>query len=370
MDFDLFEHLNFRLPGPTPLPPNVRSAMDRPSIHHRGPFLKSIMHSISARLKDVHRTDGDVLIWPGSGSAGWEIAITNLLCPGDHVVATVCGDFGERFARVAAKLGLVVHRLEKAWGEAVLPEELEEALAAVPQCSAVLITHNETSTGVTNPLAELAAVARRAGALVIVDAVSSAGALPIETDDWGLDFVISGSQKAWMCPPGLVICAIGPRAWTAYDASTYPRFFWDIATARKAAADGMTPTTPPLPLLYALDAALDLMTAEGMEAIWARHHALGEYARNRVRIIGLPLLADSRFASDSLTAIRVPAGLTAKTIIDYLVQHDSVMLQAGQGALTDHVLRVGHMGWVNEDDLRIAFDALEAAFASGPFNQS
>jgi aspartate aminotransferase-like enzyme len=367
LDFDQFESLNFRLPGPTPLPPSVRAAMDRPAIHHRGPLLKSTMRSILARLKEIHRTEQDVLVWPGSGSAGWEIAITNLLCPGDHVVVTVCGDFGERFASVAGKLGLVVHRVEKPWGEAIRPSELKGVVECVPECQAVLITHNETSTGVTNPLPELAAVAREAGALTIVDAVSSAGALPLEVDSWDLDFVISGSQKAWMCPPGLVICVIGKRAWSAYDASTYPRFFWDITSARKSAAEGMTPTTPPLHLLFALDAALDLMVDEGVEAMWARHHALGEYARGRVRELGLELLAEPDFASDSLTAIRVPEGLSARAIIDAMVANHRVMLQAGQGAMTDQVLRVGHMGWVTERDLEEAFDALGATVATSEF---
>jgi aspartate aminotransferase-like enzyme len=367
LDFEQFEDLNFRLPGPTPLPPTVRSAMDRPSIHHRGPLLKSMMRSISARLKVIHRTEGDVLVWPGSGSAGWEIAITNMLCPGDHVAVTVCGSFGERFALVAAKLGLVVHRVERPWGAAILPDELQAVLDTVPQCRAVLITHNETSTGVANPLADLAAVARNAGALVIVDAVSSAGALPLETDEWGLDFVISGSQKAWMCPPGLVICAIGERVWPAYDASTYPRFFWDIATAKAAAADGMTPTTPPLPLLFALDAALELMDGEGVDAIWSRHQALGEYARKRVSELGLQMLADPMHASDSLTAIHVPDGTSARAIIDCMVRNHRVMLQAGQGELADQILRVGHMGWVTQDDLRVAFDALGETLASAQF---
>ena len=364
MDFEQFEHLNFRLPGPTPLPPSVRAAMDRPSIHHRGPLLKSLMRSITLRLQDIHRTGHDMLLWPGSGSAGWEIAITNLLSPGDHVAATICGDFGERFARAATKLGLVVHRVEKPWGQAVLPEELREVLQSWPECKAVLITHNETSTGVTNPLLELAQVAHQAGALVIVDAVSSAGALPLETDAWGLDFVISGSQKAWMCPPGLVICAIGERAWAASESSAYPRFFWDIASARASAAEGMTPTTPPLPLLFALDAALDLMSNEGIKAIWARHRALGLYARERVIDMGLALLADPSFGSDSLTAIKVPEGLSARTIIDDMVLNRRVMLQAGQGDMADQVLRVGHMGWVTEADLTVAFDALEMTLAA------
>ena len=171
-------------------------------------------------------------------------------------------------------------------------------------------------------------------------------------DAWDLDFVISGSQKAWMCPPGLVICAIGKRAWSAYDASTYPRFFWDIASARKSAAEGMTPTTPPLHLLFALDAALDLMIEEGVEAMWARHRSARGVRPGRVHELGLELLAERRYASDSLTAIRVPDGLSARAIIDAMVANHQVMLQAGQGAMTDQVLRVGHMGWVTEGTSR------------------
>jgi aspartate aminotransferase-like enzyme len=359
VDFEHYEQINFRLPGPTPLPPTVRAALARPAIHHRGPLLKTIMRSVTQRLKEVHRTEGDVLIWPGSGSAGWEIAITNLLSPGDRVVVTTCGDFGDRMARAATRLGLEVMRVDRTWGQAVLPEHLAEALARTPGAKAVMITHNETSTGVVNPLADLARVARDAGCLVIVDAVSSASAVPLEVDAWGLDFVISGSQKAWMCPPGLVICAIGERCWQAYEQSTYRRFFWDIAAARSSSQDGMTPTTPPLPLIFALDAALDLMMSEGIEVIWARHARLGALARRRVVQAGLTLFAAPDCVSDTLTAIAMPDGWSSRTVIDHLVEHENVMLQGGQGAYAESVLRIGHMGWVTEAELSEALDALE-----------
>lgn len=364
MDYESFENMNFRLPGPTPLPPTVRKAMDRPAIHHRGPLLKSLMSSITRRLQAIHKTEGDVLVWPGSGSAGWEIAITNMLSPGDKVLVTVCGDFGDRFARVATKLGLDVHRIDQAWGEAITASRVTAALEALPDCRAVLVTHNETSTGVTNPLREIASVIRDAGALIIVDAVSSASALPLETDAWGLDAVISGSQKAWMCPPGLVICAFGPRAFEAYERSAYHRFFWDIKSARDYSRDGMTLATPPLQMFFALDAALDLMMDEGIENIWQRHAQLGAYARERVTGIGLELLADADYASNSLTAIRIPEGFTARPLIDHMITNHRVMLQAGQGALSETVLRVGHMGWVNHADLAEAFNALESTVAS------
>ena len=358
MDFEQFEHINFRLPGPTPLPPSVRTAMARPAIHHRGPLLKSIMSRLTDRLRQVHRTTADVLIWPGSGSAGWEIAITNLLSPGDRVIVTTIGDFGDRFANVATRFGLEVHRLAKPWGEAVAADELSTALDAVPDCRAVLITHNETSTGVTNPLPELAAVARSANCLVIVDAVSSAAALPLQMDDWGLDFIISGSQKAWMCPPGLAICAVGPAAWNAYERSRYHRYFWDIRDAAAMSAKNMTVTTPPLNLLFALDAALDLMFAEGLENVWARHARIGEWTRRHLAEAGFRLFADPAYASNSLTAIRVPDGESASGIVEEVLAKHNVLLQIGQGALAEQIIRIGHMGWVTVDDVRVAADAL------------
>jgi aspartate aminotransferase-like enzyme len=279
-------------------------------------------------------------------------------------VVTICGDFGERMARAAGRLGLKVTRLEKPWGQPVLPADLAATLKRTPGAKAALITHNETSTGVVNPLAELAEVARDAGCLVIVDAVSSASAVPLEVDQWGLDLVISGSQKAWMCPPGLVICAVGERCWPAYERSTYHRFFWDLAAARDSSREGMTPTTPPLPLIFALDAALDLMEAEGIEAVWRRHERLGAMARDGVRDAGLALFANSDYASNTLTAIAMPDGWSSRSVIDFLVEHENVMLQAGQGPYVESVLRIGHMGWVTEDDLGRALNALTRAVAT------
>ena len=372
MDFDDFERLNFRLPGPTPLPPAVREALRRPMIHHRGPLLKRFYTDLLAKLREIHRTEHDVLVWPGSGSAGWEAAIMNLLSPGDAVLATVIGDFGDRWAKAATRLGLDVRRLDRPWGEALAAHQLAEALGRNPDVKAVFLTHNETSTAVTNPLRELAAVVRDHGALVLVDAVSSATALPLETDDWGLDVVLSGSQKAWMCPPGLVIAAFGPRCFEAYRASRYPRFFWDIKSARDMAAQGMTPTTPPLTLLYALDAATDLILAEGIETVWERHRGLGRSTREGVTGLGLELLADPAHASDSVTAVKVPEGSTSREIIDHMVEHHDVLVQGGQGPMVESVFRIGHMGYCDQaaiDDVLAAVaatrDAMNLRVASG-----
>lgn len=351
--------VNFRLPGPTPLPPAVVEAMQRPMIPHRGPALKSLYSSILSRLREIHRTDGDVLVWPGSGSAGWETAIVNLLSPGDPVLAVVTGDFGERFARVAAAFMLDVRRLDVPWGQAATPDMVRAALERNPDVKAAFLTHNETSTAVTNPLKETAAVVREHGALVVVDAVSSAGGLPLLVDEWGLDFVLSGSQKAWMCPPGLMIAAAGPRAWAAYETGSFPRFFWDLKSARTFAADGMTPTTPPLTLLYALDAAIDLILEEGVEQVWQRHAELADLTRGGVERIGLPLFADPRYASDTVTAVSLPEEIPAKAVLNAMRQRHEIELQGGQGYLSDRMVRIGHMGWVSAPELEAVIAGLD-----------
>jgi aspartate aminotransferase-like enzyme len=352
---------NFRLPGPTPLPNPVLRAMQRPMIPHRGSQFKELYLSVLRRLRDVHRTDGDVFVWPASGSAGWEAAIVNLLSPGDPILAVVTGDFGERFAKVAAAFRLDIRRLDIEWGRAVRPEQVRAALEVHPDVKAVLLTHNETSTAITNPLPELAAVVRDHGALVIVDAVSSAGGLPILTDEWGLDFVLSGSQKAWMCPPGLMLATVGPRAWEAYQQSTFPRFFWDIASARTFAAQGMTPTTPPLTLLYALDAALDMILEEGIEQMWARHVTLAEHTRVGIERIGLPLFAERAYASNTVTAVALPENVSAKQVLAEMRARHDIELQGGQGHLAESMVRIGHMGWVTEADLDAVIVGLDDA---------
>lgn len=352
--------INFRLPGPTPLPPAVLAAMQREMIPHRGPEFRGFYGDLLEKARAVHRTEGDVLIWPGSGSAGWEIAIVNLFSPGDRVLATVAGNFGERFAHVARRFGLDARRLEVPWGRAITTEALRAALDEHPDARAVLIAHNETSTGVTNPLPELARVARDRGALVVVDAVSSAGGIPLEVDAWDLDFVFSGSQKAWMCPPGLVIATVSARAWTAHRESRFPRFFWDITAAKKAADECATPTTAPLTMLYAYDAALDLILGEGLSHVWSRHRRLGELTRTELSKQGLQLFADPSYASDTVTAFHPPAGRPASDFLQELRTRFGVEAQSGQGAFAEKLVRLGHMGWAHEPDLVQALSAIGA----------
>jgi aspartate aminotransferase-like enzyme len=355
--------VNFRLPGPTPLPPQVIAALGREMIPHRGPAFRALYSETLKLAREIHRTDGDVLTWAAPGSAGWEVAVVNLLSPGDPVLVGVNGHFGERFARVADRLAIDVRRIDVEWGEAILPAQLQSALEAHPDVKAVFLVHNETSTGVTNPLRDLASIAREHGALVVVDAVSAAGALPLEVDAWGIDFVFSGSQKAWMCPPGLLIVAAGPRAWEAHQRSEYRRFVWDMSDAKKAADQGMTPTTPPLSMIYAFRAALGMIVDEGIEQVWDRHRHLGSMTREGITSAGIRLFAQRGFESDSMTAFLPPAGVTAASLLEMLRRDYGVEVQGGQAHLADRLIRVGHMGWAHEPEMRQAIDAIVDACA-------
>ncbi|HEX2282787.1 MAG TPA: alanine--glyoxylate aminotransferase family protein [Thermomicrobiales bacterium] len=350
--------VNFRLPGPTPLPPPVVTALGREMIPHRGSEFRALYRETLELARAVHRTDGDVLTWAATGSAGWEVAVVNLLSPGDPVLVGINGHFGERFAGVASRLGLDVRRIDREWGEAILPAQLRLALEAHPDVKAVFLVHNETSTGVTNPLRELASIVSEQGALVVVDAVSAAGALPLEVDAWGIDFLFSGSQKAWMCPPGLLIVAAGPRAWAAHEQSEYRRFFWDLSEAKRAADQGTTPTTAPLSMIYAFRAALGMIVDEGIDQVWERHRRLGKMTREGIRAAGLRLLAQPGFESDSVTAFLPPADVAAADILESLRRNHGVEVQGGQAHLADRLIRVGHMGWVHEPEMRQAITAI------------
>lgn len=347
-----------RIPGPTPVPPAVLAAMAQPMIPHRGPEMSALVLAIREKLQPVMRTTGAVMVWPGSGSAGWEAAIQNSCRPGDTVVATVSGDFGRRFAALAERFGLHVHRVDVPWGEAVPPSLLAEAMEHAGDVRAVLVTHNETSTGVVNPLADLARVARDAGALVLVDAVSSAAAMPLEADEWDLDWVISGSQKAWMCPPGLMLASVSGRALSVAATLDTPRAFWDVTRMATGFAQGQPTTTPPIPMLRGLDVALDMMLDEGVGAMWERQRRLGADLRHALEELGLKLYADPACASASLTAVRPPDGTTASELRDAIRRDSGIEVAVGQGVEREAVIRIGHMGWTHGPELDATVESI------------
>ncbi len=352
---------NLRIPGPTTVPPVLLAEMARPMINHRGPEFAAIMRRVTARLQYFFQTSSPVLTYPASGTGGQESTIANLFSPGDHVVVITIGSFGNRLAKIADAYGLQVSRIEFPWGQAADPDIVETRLKTLKPFSGVLMTHNETSTGVMNDVQTLTSLVRKLApdTLIAVDAVSSLGCIPLEMDLWDIDVVFTGSQKGWMTPPGLMMIAASPRALEASKTARLPRFYFDWASSRKKLEIGQHPTTPPVSIFYALDLALEMMLAEGREAIFARHQYIGDYVRNRARAMGLKLLADHTNASNTVTAVLAPEGINTKALLKILREQDHIVLAGGQEHLDGKIFRVGHLGFFEEAELVEAMDAVE-----------
>jgi len=360
------EPLNLRIPGPTPLPDAVREVGSQQMLNHRGPEFRDLISRVGERLQRAFRTRNDILTLTCSGTGGMEAAIVNHLSPTDPVLAVSIGSFGDRFAKIAQRYGADVVRYDVEWGNAADPAALADALRAMAQAGrparAVLLTHNETSTGVTNPLAELAAAARRAApdSLIIVDGVSGLGAVPFEADAWELDVVATGSQKSWMVPPGLAMVSVSARAWQAAERATMPRFYFDLAEARRFLGKGETPWTPAVSVLLQLDVALELLEREGYEQIFARHAACGAAARAGLKAMGFRLLADHHHASNTVTAAWLPEGVEWSGLNRLLLDR-GLVLAGGQGKLAGSILRIGHLGAVSVADVVSAIETIERA---------
>jgi aspartate aminotransferase-like enzyme len=363
---DRFEP-NLRIPGPTALPPSVREAGARQMINHRGPEFAAMLGRILDGMKPYFGTTQDVAMITTAGSGGLEAAIVNTLSPGDRVLGVSIGSFGDRFAKIAGIYGADVTRLDAEWGYAADPDEVRERLRTMPDAKAVLLTHNETSTGVMNPIAELAAAVREEtpDALILVDSVSGLGAVPFRMDEWGVDLVVTGSQKAWMAAPGLAMIAASERGWAAMETARMPRFYLDLRAHRDAAAGGQTPFTPAIAVVYQVDEGLRLMAAEGAESIFARHEACAAAAQAGLTALGFELFADQRHASKTVTAANVPDDLDWKAF-NAEVKRRGVVLAGGQGKLTGKIFRLGHLGSVTLEEILGALSTLEfAALAQG-----
>ncbi|MCJ7509744.1 MAG: alanine--glyoxylate aminotransferase family protein [Dehalococcoidia bacterium] len=330
-------------------------------INHRGREFMGILERVTRRLKEFFLTQNDVFILTTSGTGAMETAVVNTLSPGDRVLVISIGAFGDRFANIAEAYGAEVSRLDYEWGKAADPEDVRRALAADPTIKAVLVTHNETSTGVTNPLEDIAKVVREFDKLLLVDAVSSLSAIPVRTDDWGLDFVATGSQKGWMVPPALAMVSVSPRAWEAHAKAKMPRFYFDITAAKSYLERGQTPWTPAVSVFYGLDLALDMMAQEGLENIFARHRRIGQFTRDGVKSLGLKLFADERFASDTVTAVKVPEGVDGKALQRLCEDEYDLIIAGGQAKLGGKIFRIGHLGFVSQEDVKAALDVLAKA---------
>jgi aspartate aminotransferase-like enzyme len=331
-------------------------------VNHRGRPFAALIQRVSERLQEFYLTKQDVLILSASGTGGMEAAVINTLSPGDKTLVVSIGAFGDRFAAIADTYGAEVTSLSYEWGEAADPEDVRKALADDANITAVMVTHNETSTGVTNPLEEIAKVVREADKLLLVDAVSSLGAIPADMDGWGLDVVVTGSQKGWMVPPGLAFVSLSERAWKANESARMPRFYLDLAKARDFVQKGQTPWTPVISVFYGLDLALEKMAAEGLESIHARHASVGQMVREGVKALGLELLAaDERYASNTVTSVKCPEGVEVSELRKTLEDEYNVVVAGGQGKLSGKIFRFGHLGLVSEADIRHALDALAEA---------
>jgi aspartate aminotransferase-like enzyme len=352
--------LNLRIPGPTPVPDEVLQASAAQMMNHRGPEFAQVIRRVTDGLNWVFGTSSDVLSFTTSGTGGLEVAVVNTLSPGDKVLSVSIGSFGDRLKSIAKVYGAEVDSYALEWGEAADPAEIGRRLDADPAIKAVMVTHNETSTGVTNPLEAIANEVRSRDRLIIVDAVSSLSSVPCPVERWGLDVVVSGSQKGWMAPPGLAFVYMSERAWAAYDKSTMPRFYFDAGKARDSLAKNQNPWTPALSVYYAMDAAFELMRAEGLESIFTRHEAAGRYVRGRAKEMGLTLVpVDETYASNTVTAVYWPDGVDGKAISKRAREEFGIVLGGGQGKLEGKIFRVGHLGWFNQEDLISALDVVE-----------
>jgi aspartate aminotransferase-like enzyme len=349
-------------PGPTPVPPEVLAALAEPVVHHRGRDFREIYERCLARLREIYRTEYDVLLFTSSGTGAFESAVANLTSPGDRAMVVSSGSFGERWAALTKAFAADLVHVRLDWGETPEPDDLRSALGE-GDVRVVYLVHSETSTGVVADVQALAAVAKEAGALVVVDAVSSLGAVPLETDAWGIDVVVSGSQKALMCPPGLAFASASPAALDAAARATSPRFVFDWERTRAAQAKLDAPFTPAVSLVRALDVALGLLLDEGLEAAFVRHARLGRACREGAKAMGLELFSPDEDRSAVVTAIRAPDGVDATRIVAELRERFGITIANGQGELKGKIVRIGHIGWFDVFDITTALAALELALS-------
>ena len=346
-----------QIPGPTLVPDRIVRAMAQPIIDHRGPRFEALVRDCLDGLKTIFQTErGHVVLYPGSGTGAWEATIVNTLSPGDRVLACVNGHFATGFARTAAAFGAEIERLELPYGAGVSADAVEERLTADPghEIRAVLVVHNETSTGVTSDVAAIRRAVDRARhpALLLVDTVSSLASIDFRLDDWGVDVALTGPQKGLMLPPGMAILAVGERALRASEKATCPRSFWDWRPVIERNRQGQYPYTPATSLLFGLQESLAILREEGLPNVFARHARLAEACRRAVRAWPLPLLCRNPAEySNTLTAIVMPAGIDSDELVQRAYRRLELSLGMGLGEVKGKVFRIGHLGSVNELDL-------------------
>lgn len=348
-------------PGPTPVPENVLLSMAQPMIHHRTPQFSAIFAEAKEDLKYVFQTKQDVLILAASGTGAMEGSITNLFSPGDEVLVVNGGKFGERWGKISEAYGLKAHWLNVEWGKAVDPKEIKKALDANPKIKGILMQASETSTTVAHPVKEVAALVKdRQDCLLIVDGITSVGVFPTPMDEWGIDVLVSGSQKAFMLPPGLAFAALSEKAWKFMETAKCQRFYFDFKKERKNLKDNTTAYTPAASLVIGLRDALKMLKEEGLENVFARHNRLARATRAAVKAMGLKLLAPDS-PSDATTGAYVPEGVDGGKFVKYLRDDMGITMAGGQDHLKGKIIRIAHLGYVDTFDIIVAISSIEMA---------
>ena len=351
---------NLRTPGPTPVPHDILKASAAQMINHRGPEFKALIESITSKIQDVFQTANDLYILTSSGTGALESAVVNTVSPDDSVLCISVGVFGDRFSQIAHMYGAKVTDLKVEAGKAVDPEQIRKELNSDPAIKTVIVTHNETSTGITNDLESIAKVVKgEFNKLLLVDSVSGMGSIPCPVDSWDLDVVASGSQKGWMAPPGLAFISVSKEAWVAQSSATTPRFYFDWEKAEQYLQRGQNPWTPAISVMYAMEKSLTMILSEGLGAVYERHQTIATKTREAIKSIGLELFADEKYASNTVTAVKSPEGVNCAELLSNLRTKYNIVLAGGQAYLEGTMFRIGHLGFVHEKEIDEVIEALK-----------
>lgn len=352
--------MNLRIPGPIPVPDDILQILSSQMINHRGPEFKELLYRVTSRLKLVFATQNDMFILSSSGTGAMEAAIANTLSVGDKVLCASIGSFGNRFGEIAKRFGAEVNMLNFEPGTSINTEVLEQTLNENNNLKAVLVTHNETNTGVTNNLKQVAKIVKKdPDRLLLVDGISSVCSIPVETDEWECDVVVSASQKGWMLPPGLAFISFSPLAWKSNSVSNMPKFYFDLIQYKSYYDKGQPPWTPALSIIFALDKALEQLIDEGMENVYNRHSSIANQVRNGIAKIGLDLFPHMSVASNTVTAVKSPKGLDADKLRKKIQKEHNVVLAGGYGPQQGKIFRIGHLGYVKPIEIDETINAIE-----------
>ncbi len=354
-------------PGPTSVPSDVLLDLAKPIVHHRTPQFAEIFHSVIEGLKYVFQTKNDVLIFASSGTGAMEASVANLLSPGDKALTIKGGKFGERWDEICKAYNIETFPIDVEWGRAVNPEDVRGILEREKGIKAVFATLTETSTAVVHDIKALGSIVKEFQAILVVDAVSGLGAVDIQADNWNVDVVVAGSQKALMLPPGLAFASVSNKAWDFVESSKCPKYYWSFAKARKSLETDQTTYTPAVSLIVGLSKSLEMIKEEGLENVLARHSKLAKATRAAAKAMGLDLLAQES-PSDAVTAVKVPDGIDGVGLVKALKKRYDVMITGGQSQLKGKIIRIAHMGYSDTFDIIIVISALEMALVNLGYN--